>query len=108
MKNNMTRACGIGEAGAGELEVGKIYRSQYYLFLYKEKAMAVSCGAASVDAAAIPNWHMITQSSMSYCEPEAPLLVLSASGDYHEVLVGDSVGWIINKERLGLKDISRS
>jgi len=90
-------------------EVGKLYScSEHFLMLYPDKETA-SAGAAfatsSTRAAAIALYWSAFDKPVIYCNPETPLLVLSADNKYVEVLAGDCKGWIIYQGWLEIKDI---
>ena len=96
------------------LEVGKLYScSEYFLLLYpdKEAAARIDIAALSADAppaalsAAASGWSRELGKSVSYCDPETPLLVLSVKEQYIEVLAEDKKGWIINMDWLEIKEI---
>jgi len=85
-------------------EVGKLYScSEHFLMLYPDKETA-SAGAAfatsSTRAAAIALYWSEFDKPVFYCNPETPLLVLSADKKYVEVLNGDKRGWFVNDGRL--------
>jgi len=94
------------------LEVGKLYScSEYFLMLYPDKDTASSAAgmnatatAATTSAAAY--WSKKFGKSVSYCNPQTPLLVLSVKEKYIEVLAGDKKGWIINEDWLEIKELS--
>jgi hypothetical protein len=94
------------------LEVGKLYScSEYFLLLYPDKDTARRhFGAAERDIryadANAAYWTRELGKPVSYCNPLAPLLVLSVNEKYVEVLAGDKRGWIINIDWLELKEIS--
>jgi hypothetical protein len=89
--------------------------------LYPDKDTAAAAvpaaAAAERPAAAVPvahpeavpataaYWSKKFDKPVSYCNPLTPLLVLNADNHYTEVLVGDKVVWIINKDWLELKKI---
>ena len=101
------------------LKVGKLYScSKYFLLLYPDRKTA----AAGLDvAAAGPRrggggrplarrtaayWTKKLQKPVSFCNPETPLLILSADKEYVEVLAGDKKGWIIYQDWLDIKEIT--
>ncbi len=92
-------------------ELGKLYScSKYFLLLYpdRETAAAVPYASAHVAAAATTvaaYWTKKLQKPVIYCNPETPLLILSADKEYVEVLAEDKRGWIINEDWLELKEI---
>lgn len=94
------------------LQVGKLYSCfEYFLLLFpcQETAglpdwFAVSDPHdAAVEAA---YWTRELGKSVSYCNPQTSLLVLSVEEKYIEVLAGDRKGWIIVEDWLELKEIS--
>ena len=93
------------------IEVGKLYScSEYFLMLYPDKETAAGIGAAfatsSTRAAAIALYWSEFDKPVIYCNPETPLLILSADKEYVEVLVGDKRGWIIYQDWLKIKEIT--
>jgi hypothetical protein len=96
------------------LKVGKLYScSRYFLLIYPDKKTAASAALrsraaapASVVAGSASYWSKQFDKPVSYCEPETPLLVLAVEEKYVEVLAGDQKGWIINKDRLNIKEIT--
>jgi len=110
------------------LEVGKLYRcSEYFLLLFPDKdtaaaathlaapedaaaaaaeaATATAAAAKTAAAATCAYWTRKLGKPVSFCDLETPLLVLSIKEEYIEVLAGDKVGWIINKDWLNIKEI---
>ena len=93
------------------IEVGKLYRcSEYFLLLFPDKDTAdaaVAPFAASPIGAAYWTRELARKlgNPVSYCNPQTPLLVLSVKEKYIEVLAEDKRGWIINMDRLEIKDI---
>ena len=86
------------------LEVGKLYScSEYFLLLYPDKETAAAAARAAATAAAY--WSKKFDEPVSYCNPLAPLLVLSVNEKYVEVLAGDKKGWIINMDWLNIQEI---
>jgi len=105
------------------LEVGKLYScSVHFLMLYPDKDTAADAvaqqsdelvaagdggpdelGVAATTAAAY--WTRELGKPVSFCNPLAPLLVLSVKEKYIQVLAGDKVGWIINEDWLNIKEI---
>ncbi len=93
------------------LKVGKLYRcSEYFLLLFPDKETASGIGAAfatsSTRAAAIALYWSEFDKPVIYCNPETPLLVLSADKKYVEVLADNQKGWFLNKDSLNIKEIS--
>ena len=94
------------------LDVGKLYScSGYFLFLYPDKKTAADIGFAAEHAAHDAErhaayWTRVHRKPASYCNPETPLLVLSADKEYVEVLAGNKKGWIIYQGWLELKEIA--
>jgi len=103
------------------LEVGKLYRCAVcFLLLYPDKDTASSAAAdehhAAAEAAhatataattsAAAYWSKKFDKPVNYCNPLAPLLVLSVKEQYIEVLAGDKRGWIINEDWLEIKEIT--
>ena len=103
------------------LQVGKLYVcEEYFLMLYPDPetaahlVAAVAAAAAAVAAAtaavaaAVAHaayWTRELGKSVSYCNPQTPLLVLSVKEKYIEVLAGDRKGWIIVEDWLKIKEI---
>lgn len=106
------------------LKVGKLYScSKYFLLLYPDRktvargldvaaalaaeATATTDAATSADAGATAAyWTKKLQKPVSFCNPETPLLILSADKEYVEVLAEDKKGWIINEDWVDIKEIT--
>lgn len=101
------------------LEIGKLYScSKYFLLLYPDKEAAEAARvladldrwnapAGVVEHVAVADyWTKKLQKPVIYCNPETPLLILSADKEYVEVLAGDKRGWIINIDWLEIKEIT--
>ena len=94
------------------LQVGKLYSCfEYFLLLFpcQETAgrqdgwFAISDPHSTATEAAY--WTRELGKSVSYCNPQTPLLVLSVKEKYIEVLAGDRKGWIIVEDWLEFKEI---
>jgi hypothetical protein len=95
------------------LQVGKLYSCfEYFLLLFpcqetvaRPDWFAVLARAEHRPAAEAAYWTRELGKSVSYCNPQTPLLVLSVKEKYIEVLAGDRKGWIIVEDWLGIKEI---
>jgi hypothetical protein len=97
------------------LEVGKLYSCSKYLLLYPDRETAAptapaghrDASAAEPASAAFTAayWTRELGKPVNYCNPLAPLLVLSVKEQYIEVLAGDQKGWIIYRDWLDIKEI---
>ena len=99
------------------MEAGKLYLcEEYFLLLYPDWETAATAAAEIVAAAAAESttatvaaavryWTRKLGKSVSYCNPQTPLLVLSVKEKYIEVLAGDRKGWIIVEDWLRIKEI---
>ena len=95
-------------------QVGKLYSCfEYFLLLFPCEETAgrpdwfAGCWSRAVPrvAAEAAYWTRELGKSVSYCNPQTPLLVLSVKEKYIEVLAGDRKGWIIVEDWLGIKEI---
>ena len=85
------------------IEVGKLYScSEYFLLLFPDKETAAVTrhgdahyGTEDFAVAHATYWTRKLGKSVSYCNPQTPLLVLSVKEKYIEVLAGEQKGWII-------------
>ena len=93
------------------LQVGKLYSCfEYFLLLFpcQETAGRLNGSAVAARLAAAAEaayWTRELGKSVSYCNPQTPLLVLSVKEKYIEVLAGDRKGWIIVEDWLEFKEI---
>jgi hypothetical protein len=92
------------------LNVGKLYRSEYYLMLYPDKKtarFAASSFEVSARSAAkyVDLLNRDYRKKASVIKNKVPFLVLNISNEYVEVLVGDRKGWIVFAKSLRLKEI---
>lgn len=98
------------------LKIGKLYSCKaYHLLLFPDMESAERTGGRSVAAkrsfthaasAEAAYWTEKFKKPVRYCDPEAPLLVLSVKKEYYvEVLVGDKRGWIIKLDTLNIEEI---
>ena len=103
------------------LQVGKLYSCfEHFLLLFpcQETAgrpnvlrrsagfiWAIQTSSARTAAAEAAYWTRELGKSVSCCNPQTPLLVLSVKEKFYEVLAGDRKGWIIVEDWLGIKEI---
>jgi hypothetical protein len=99
------------------LEVGKLYScSEFYLLLYPDQETAFGvldhqpCAYSEFAgsrrlAEAASYWSALFDKPVGYCNPETPFLVLSVKETRAQVLTGDGIGWIVNRDWLVIEEI---
>lgn len=107
------------------LQAGKLYRCKRHLMLYSEletardaSAIAAPTAVAATTAAYATADHLAAEHAaywtrrlgrpVSCVAKQIPILVLRAEENFHEVLVGDRMGWIIYHDWIEFEEGCRS